>query len=466
MTAVTERAHLGAQRPAFPAARIDAAVRTGSAVLLWASLLLLSLLWAAGGGIRDLGSFDPALNSLGRLAGLVAADLLLVQVLLMARIPVLERAYGQDRVAQLHRIVGLTSFNLMLAHIVLNTWGYAGGSLPSIPATFWSLTTTYPGMLLAVGGAACLVMVAVTSFKLARGRLRYENWHLLHLYAYLGVGLALPHQLWTGQQFLQSPLATAFWWTFWALAAGSVLVFRVALPLWRSTRHGLQVTSVVPESDDIVSVYVTGRAMPALPAESGQFFVWRFLGRPGWTRGNPYSLSAAPDGRSLRISVKALGDNSARTASIRPGTPVLVEGPYGRLSQRARTREKVALVGAGIGVAPLRALAEGLDYAPGDATVLYRFTEQPVFEREFAVLARERGLHVVMLPGSRRAPDSWLGAGAGGLDDVEALRRFIPDIDQRDIFVCGPAAWADAVRLAAGAAGVPAEQIHVESFGW
>jgi ferredoxin-NADP reductase len=243
-------------------------------------------------------------------------------------------------------------------------------------------------------------------------------------------------------------------------------MFRVGLPLWRSARHRLQVTSVVPEGDGVMSVYMTGRHMDELKAQAGQFFTWRFLGRSGWTRGNPYSLSAAPDGRSLRISVKALGDNSARTSAIRPGTRVFVEGPYGRLSPRARTKQKVVLIGAGVGIAPLRALAEGLDYAPGEATVLYRFTDSALFTREFAVLAQERGLQVVPLPGSRRSPDSWLGAGAEGLDDSSALRRWVPDIGARDVFICGPFAWSESVRLAVEAAGVPAAQIHIENFGW
>ena len=71
------------------------------------------------------------------------------------------------------------------------------------------------------------MLVVVTSVRAARARLRYESWHLLHLYAYLGVGLALPHQLWTGQEFLASTARTVFWWTLWALAAGPVLVWRV-----------------------------------------------------------------------------------------------------------------------------------------------------------------------------------------------------------------------------------------------
>ncbi len=446
-------------------ARRDAAVRLASAVFLWASLVLVGYWWAADGGIQDLASWESGLNSLGRITALVASDLLLVQVLLIARIPVIERAFGQDAVMRMHRVIGLTSFTLMVAHIVFNTWGYAGGRLLALPATFWDLAINYPGMLLAVAGTACLVMVVVTSIGIGRRHLRYESWHLLHLYAYLGVGLALPHQLWTGQQFTQSAFATVYWWTFWAVAAGSVLLWRVAVPVYRSVRHQVRVASVVPEGDDVTSVYFTGRHLDRLPVESGQFFTWRFLGGPGWSRGNPYSLSAAPDGRSLRISVKALGDGSSEVANLRPGTRVLIEGPYGRLSARARTRRKVALIGAGVGIAPLRALAESLDYEPGEATVLYRFADRALFEREFAVLGVERGLQVVLLPGHRRGPDSWLG-NAVCCDDVDALREWIPDIDQRDVYVCGPKPWADCVTRVAQQAGVGQSQLHVESFGW
>jgi ferredoxin-NADP reductase len=309
-------------------------------------------------------------------------------------------------------------------------------------------------------------MVVATSIKAARKRLRYESWHLLHLYAYLGVGLVLPHQLWTGQEFLTSPGATVFWWGLWATAAVSVLVWRIALPLWRSARHRLRVTSVVREGHGVVSVYMTGRGLDRLPAEAGQFFGWRFLTGPGWSRAHPYSLSAAPDGRSLRITVKALGDDSTQLRRLRPGTRVLVEGPYGRLGDRARTRSKVAFIGAGVGITPLRALAEEFDYAPGGAVLLHRFTDRPLFDQEFAVLARERGLRVLNLPGHRRAPGSWLGAGVGPVDDATALRSWVPDIAERDVYVCGPEAWAEDVRRSCEAAGLPPEQFHVESFGW
>jgi predicted ferric reductase len=459
----TVDAHLGRR------ARTDAGVRTGALAALWLSLLLVTYWWVTDRGLQDLTGWTTGLTSLGRISGLVASVLLLAQVILMARVPLLERAYGQDRLARLHRITGFTSFNLMLLHIVTITWGYAAGRLLSTPSTLWNLTVDYPGMLIAAAGTGCLVMVVVTSVKAARRRLRYESWHLLHLYAYLGVGLALPHQLWTGQQFLGSPTRTVFWWTAWATAAAAVLVWRIGRPALLNLRHRLRVTTVVPEGSGVWSVYLTGRRLAALPVEAGQFLTWRFLGRPGWTRANPYSLSAAPDGRSLRITVREDGDGSASVRLLRPGTRALIEGPFGRLSARARSRRRVALIGAGVGVTPLRALAEAIPYAPGDAAYLERFTDEPLFARELDQLSVERGLQVLRLPGRRRAAGSWLGDGIGAaerVDDLTALRFWVPDIAERDVYVCGPEAWTSLVRSTLTAAGLPPEQLHLENFAW
>jgi predicted ferric reductase len=446
--------------------RFDRGVRSAAGSGLWLGLLLVSYWWVADGGIQDLGGWAGALTSVGRLAGLLASLLLLVQVLLMARVPALEAAFGQDRLAHVHRLVGFTSFNLMVGHIVAITWGYAAGELGRTPATLWDLVVGYPGMLLATGGTVCLVLVVVTSVRAARRRIRYESWHLMHLYAYLGVGLALPHQLWTGQEFGSSPVRTVFWWSVWALCAGAVLLWRVALPVWRNLRHRLTVTSVVREGQGIASVYLTGRRLDRLSVEAGQFLSWRFIAGPGWTRANPYSLSAAPDGRSLRITVQAVGDGSASVFALRPGTRALVEGPYGRLSGRTRTRPKVALIGAGVGITPLRALAEGLDYAPGDAVILQRYTREPLFAGELEVLGRDRGLQVLSLPGRRRSPGSWLGDHVDDVDDGTALRHWVPDIAERDVYVCGPEPWTDLVRATLLGSGVPPDRIHLETFKW
>jgi ferredoxin-NADP reductase len=328
------------------------------------------------------------------------------------------------------------------------------------------MTWTLPGMLLAVAGTLCLVLVVVTSVRAARRRLRYESWHLLHLYAYLGVGLALPHQLWTGGDFLANPLATAYWWTAWAATAAAVVVFRLGLPAYRTLRHRLVVRAVVDEAPGVVSVHLAGRHLDELPARAGQFLLLRFLSGPGRSRAHPYSLSAVPSATGLRVTVKDLGDDSARVRGLRPGTRVLVEGPYGRLTAERRSTGKVLLLGAGIGITPLRALAEELPQLPGDVVVVHRVRSmaETVFLPELEHLERTRGLRAVLVPGPRNGT-SWAPVGSGP-DGATALRRIVPDVAEREVYVCGPDAWTAAALEAARRAGVPERRLHAERFAW
>jgi predicted ferric reductase len=443
--------------------------RDASGVVFWLLLLFVTVLWVGNGGIRDLGGVATGLISLSRITGLVASALLLVQVLLMARVPWFEQAWGQDDLARTHRVVGFTSFTLMLAHVVLVTLGYAASSPQGVVGTFVDLIVNYPGMVIALAGTLAIVMVALTSVKAARRRLRYESWHLLHLYAYLGAGLALPHQLWTGQEFLLSTASTVFWWTLYAGCVGAVLVYRVAVPLWRTSRAGLRVSNVRSEVPGVTTVTVTGPGLARMRVHAGQFFHWRFLDGPGWTRGHPYSLSAPPDGRTLQFTVAEVGDGTRRLASLRVGTRVIIEGPYGRLHPGVRTRRKVLLMGSGIGITPMKALLEELDQRPGDVTVLHRVRSraEAVFHRELGNLARRRGARYVLIEGPRvPGRPSWLPAQAGHLTDDAALLDLVPDVADHDVFICGSVGWMDAAEAAAEAAGVPRQQIHLERFSY
>jgi predicted ferric reductase len=452
-----------------PARRVPRWWRDATGALGWLVLLAVVALWVAGGGVQDLGTLPGFLTSTGRVTGLVASALLLIQVLLMARVPWIEQAWGQDELARTHRLVGLTSFTLLWAHIVLITLGYAAATPLGLWGTVWDFVVAYPGMLLAFAGTAALVMVVLTSVRRARRRLRYESWHLIHLYGYLGAGLALPHQLWTGADFLSSTAATVFWWSLWGVTAAAVLVFRVGVPLWRSVRTPLRVLEVRSEGPGVTSVTVGGDGLRHLPVRAGQFLQWRFLDGPGWTRANPYSISAAPDGRTLRLTAAHVGDGSSRLADLAPGTRVVVEGPYGRLHGGVRTRRKVLLMGSGIGITPLRALLEELPQQPGDVTVVHRVRSrgEAVLADELRALASARGARYVQVEGHRiRGRESWLPAQAGHLTDAQALRELVPDVAEHDVYLCGADGWMSAARAAALEAGVPRDAVHLERFAY
>jgi predicted ferric reductase len=463
----------GRVRMTGPGRRITAGIPSrwwrdaaGSAAIL--SVVAVIALWLANGGARNLQGLGEPATSLGRLTGLVASDLLLIQVLLMARIPWVERSYGQDLLARRHRLIGFLSFWLMIAHVVLITIGYAQSGPAGLLGEAWSLVVTYPGMLLATAGTLLLILVVVLSIRRARRRLRYETWHLLHLYAYLGVGLALPHQIWTGADFTASATTRLFWWSLYGCAAAAVLAFRVGLPLLRSAYHRLRVDSVVAESPGVVSVYLRGHRLDRLPVRAGQFFLWRFLDGPGWSRAHPYTLSAGPSTDLLRITVKDLGDGSGQVRELRPGIRVLVEGPYGVLTAARASGRRPVLIAAGVGITTMRALLDDLGPARTGAVLLYRVRTraEAVFRTELDLLARRHGVRVVYLEGSRPQHGSWLPTRLGGGDDVAVLRGLVPDIAECEAYLCGPPPWMAAVRADLREAGVADYLIHTEEFAW
>jgi ferredoxin-NADP reductase len=340
---------------------------------------------------------------------------------------------------------------------VLITLGYAEAARTGALHQFWQLLSSYPGVLTATAAFALLVMAAVTSARIAKRRMRYETWWAVHLYTYLALALSFSHQLAIGVMFLGHPLARVFWMALWIGTAGVVFAYRILLPIWRSTFHQLRVASVQQETADVVSVVLEGKRLRLMPISGGQFIQLRILRRGLWWQAHPYSVSAMPDGRFLRVTVKELGDHSGALAQLEPGTRVAIEGPYGAFTAAARKRDQVVMIGAGVGVTPLRALLEDLP-AHVDAVLLARAPDERslVLRDELRALIKLRGgrLHE-LLGGRRQAPL-----------DRETLRRLVPDIARRDVFICGPAGFTTTVLRAVRALGVPADQVHHEEFAF
>lgn len=396
-----------------------------------------------------------ALTFAGRITGLVGAYAMLITVLLAARLPALERTLGQDRLLALHRRLAPWSLVLIVAHGVLTVLGCAQRSAQSPAAELWTVLTMLPGVLAAIAGSALLVTAGVTSARAARRRMAHETWWAVHLYTYLGLALSFVHQIATGASFVGHPVARGAWIAAWAGTAGVALGYRVLLPLWRSARHRLRVTDVVHEAPGVVSLIVRGHDLDRLPVSGGQYFNWRFLRRGLWWQAHPYSISALPADGAMRVTVKDLGDHSRALARLRPGTRIAIEGPYGAFtSDHARSR-RVAIIAAGVGATPARALLEDLARASRPAVVLRaRRPEELILHDEIARLASERGGQMLALVGSREVVPL----------DAQALTQIIPDVADRDVFVCGPPAFMDRVLDAARAAGVPADRCHHERF--
>jgi predicted ferric reductase len=433
--------------------RASAVDRSTALAALWLGAL------AVGTWPLVLAAAGPALPLVGVVAhvsGMLAGYGVLVLLVLMARSPALEQGIGADVLARWHSLAGRTVVGLVLVHaagaiaawaqltgvgVLLGTWQVLG--MPAVPA--------------ATVGTVLMLVAAGASVRAARKRLRHETWHGLHLLMYLAVALGFAHML-AGPDLVGHRVLQVGWALGYTFVFALLLQHRVLTPLRQAARHRLRVAEVRPEGPGVVSILVEGHHLHELQAEPGQFFRWRFLTPDHWGNAHPFSLSAAPTATALRLTVKALGDGSRDLQQLPVGTWVIAEGPFGAVTSARRTRRNVLLIAGGVGITPMRALFETLPIGPGeDLLLLYRArtADELLFRDELDAIAARRGVRVGYLLGPDREPLSASG-----------LLRMVPDLVDRDVYMCGSPGLTSAVRRSLRTAGLPREQLHEERFAF
>ena len=263
------------------------------------------------------------------------------------------------------------------------------------------------------------------------------------------------HQILTGPMFIGHPLNKAYWEILYLYAAAIIIVWRFVIPTGRSLRYNLKIEKIVNEGPGVTSIIMKGRKLDKLGAQGGQFLGWRFLQKGQWWISHPYSLSAAPTDKYMRVTVKALGDHSKMVKNLKKGTRVFFEGPYGTFVAAKASKGHIVLVGGGVGITPLRALLEEFDESKS-IDVLFRASkdEDLVLRKELDKLADARGARVHYLVGSRKVHPM----------DVKYIRKFVPAFADSDVYVCGPTPLVEAVREACKDAGIPKNRFHDEAF--
>jgi predicted ferric reductase len=454
---VAPRSRQGRKRPqALPEPhRPRPALARAGLVVAGAGLGAVTALGITDETVSQLRAPGGAATFIGNITGLTGMYLALLMVLLVSRIPAIERVLGQDGLLRWHRRLAPWPICLLVAHALFITLGYAEAARAGLGRQVAVMLTRYPDVLIATVGLGIMCVIGIISIRAIRRRLRRETWWLVHLYMYLALALSFAHVLALGPSFVGHPLTRIVWSVAWAATAGLVLCYRFGLPVVRSLRHRLVVTEVRQEGPGVVSVICSGRHLDRLVISGGQFFFWRFLTRSMWWQAHPYTLSALPQPPYLRLTVKASGDHSAAVAGLRPGTRVAVEGPYGAFTRYAQQRPQALLVAAGIGVTALRPLLE--DLPPNSAPVVLLRGARPadlVLRKEVEELVRYRGGRLHELVGSREQ----------AVLDEQSLPRLVPDLHLRDIYVCGPEGFVTSIVEAAARLGVPAEAVHHEAY--
>ncbi len=402
--------------------------------------------------------------AVGRLAGLLAMTLLMFQVLFIARAPRIEPLYGMDRLTRWHHNLGIVVVLLVAVHVFSVTHGMAQSGGNTMVDQFRQFLKDWDDIPEALGGLALLLAAAGLSIARVRRLLGYERWHASHLAMYAALVLILGHQLELGFDLNETVYFRVIWYIMLGVVGFQLFLFRLMLPWALFGQHRFQVDSVTQETSDVVSVRITGRKMESMRVRPGQFVIVRFLARGFWMQPHPFSISAPFDGKTLRLSIKKLGDFTRRIPELQPGTRVVVDGPHGAFTPDRRRSNRILLIAGGIGITPIRCLAEALLDQQCDVALLYgnRDRHGVVFEQELQALAERfpqfRLVHVIN--------DGTDWDGETGIIDHHRIARLVPDCANRDVFLCGPPAMMTGVLAALRALQVPKRNIHFERFSF
>ncbi len=373
----------------------------------------------------------------GRLAGLLAVLFILFQIMLIGRVKWLERIFGMDRMAHLHHIIGFAIVVFLLAHPLLVTLGHSMQSESGFLEQYLDFLKNWEDVLAAAIGMLIISVTIIFSILVLKRWVKYEIWYYAHLTLYVGIALAFGHQFEVGSDFTGNKHFADYWYAIYAITFASLAYYRLLRPAIFFLRHRFKVAKVIRESADVTSIYIEGNRLEYFPAEAGQFMIVRFWAKGFRWEAHPFSISMCPDGKQLRLSIKASGDFTRKIPELEVGTPVFIDGPHGIFTSRNCRTSKVLLVAGGIGITPIRSLAEEMSAQKRDVTLIYANKNRVsiVFEKELddLVKASEGRLNVIHILSQ---DESW--SGEKGRLDMGKIRRLVPDFLERDIYLCGP----------------------------
>jgi len=305
-----------------------------------------------------------------------------------------------------------------------------------------------------------------------RHRIGPALWRKLHRATILVYLLSVAHTLGAGTD------AAEPWMRVLLLATGAPIVFLFTMRVLpppappAAAFRRFRVTQVTPESAAVTSFAlepVDGKRL--VPFAPGQF-VTVAVDVPGAGRLlRSYSLSAAPDRRRHRISVKREGVVSGRLhAAVAAGDVVELSGPHGTFVLDRASRRPVVLLSAGVGATPVLAMLHALAAQRSTREVWWLHGARDGGEHPFREEVREL---IARLPNgrlhvrySRPHPRDRLGRDydatgrltAGALADLG-----VPIAAEH--YLCGPSAFLDELTAGLRAAGVASELVRSERFG-
>jgi predicted ferric reductase len=410
--------------------------------------------------VAEYGPTAACLVTTGKIFGLLAGMLVLLQFTLSAKLKAMDRVFAINRLFFGHRIMGVSAAVLASLH-PLFVFAPKAKEIGAFRLAIWPELL---GAVLLIG----LWMAVCTGIWREFLHLPYQVWYLFHrLGTFSAAALVTIHVLNVSHDFERG-------WPLYALIVA--LAFYVALFVWekgikpKSLRSRLYtVTGVAPAGKDTHAVELTPEDGEIFPYGPGQFAFVTFRSEALPLERHPWTISSTPTRpKSLIFTIKCSGDFTRLIGRLKPGDRAVVDGPYGLFSYPAHVRdpnEELLMIAGGVGVTPMLSMLRYMaDIGDGRKTTLVwsNRTEADIICREelenIRVKLPDLSIHHVLT----RQRDF---QGPTGRLDMGVLKELLSGCSREaTAFVCGPPPMMDAVCQALKRIGFKAHFIHTERF--
>ncbi|HOE43965.1 MAG TPA: hybrid-cluster NAD(P)-dependent oxidoreductase [Rhodoferax sp.] len=242
--------------------------------------------------------------------------------------------------------------------------------------------------------------------------------------------------------------------------------------LWKRGKTPVVCVAVIPETHD-VKTFVFQAVQPVLFVyQPGQFATLE-LPIEGKTVRRSYTISSSPSRpHALSVTVKRVPGGLVSNwlhDNMKVGFQFPLLGPHGEFTCFNAPAEKLLLIAAGSGVTPIMSMLRWLADTCSTADIVFinniRTPADIIFRNELKYLGMRLGgtLKMGLIPSSVEAGQAWNGPVCRFSKHL--LQLWAPDFVEREVFVCGPSGYMDAVRTTLKQIGFPADRYHQESFG-
>jgi predicted ferric reductase len=397
----------------------------------------------------------------GKILGLLAGTLVLLQFALSARVKLTDRVFGLHRLLCTHRILGVSAAVLASLH-PLFLFAPKAKEIGAFRLAIWPELL---GAVLLVG----LWTAVCTGIWREFLRLRYGVWYLLHrMGTFSAVVLLTVHILNVTPDFEGG-------WPLYGMVV--VLVLYAAFFIWAKMikpkvlgGRMYTVTNVTPAGRDTYAVEMAppkdGEVFSYAP---GQFAFVTFRSESLPLEQHPWTISSTPTRpKSLIFTIKCSGDFTAFIGRLKPGDSAMVDGPYGLFSYLAHVRDpkrELIMVPGGVGVTPMLSMLRYM-VDTGDARkttlVWSNRTEADIVCRD-ELTAIEATLPKLTVHHVLTRQEDFQGR-TGRLDGTMLEDLLSGCSREAVVFVCGPPPMMDAVCRALKGIGFRSHLIHTERF--